>query len=85
MKKIIAGIACVLFGAAIGFAPTALASHGNDDAIVRYDRVSGNHPTIAQKISIKGAGCMNAEDSFVLEFLDYDSADGRVTYHCLKP
>lgn len=63
----------------------AKASHGNDNSSVRYDRVSGDHPTVIQKIVVKGSGCMNAEDSVDLRLLEYVPVENKAVYHCIIP
>lgn len=82
MKRFLIPLLLAMFGlAALG--ATSASAGAND--VVRYDRVSGNHPTVIQKVVVNGDNCMNAEDSVTLRLDQYDPADGRAVYHCVQP
>ena len=53
---------------------------GTSDAL-RYTERNGNGPTLV----IRGAGCLQAEDSLQLRVVDYDPTHNRVVYRCVTP
>lgn len=83
--RVLALLLGLLAVAGLGTAAAASGRHVLDEPTVRYDRVSGDHPTVIQKIIVHGAGCMNAEDSVALRLDNYDPNDNRAVYHCATP
>jgi hypothetical protein len=61
----------------------ALAATGHE--AVRFDRVSSTHPTLVDRVVVRGDGCFTAEDMTRLRLVSWAPERETVVYRCVKP
>ena len=69
---------------AIG-ASHAMADTDSGHEVTRFDRVSTTHPTLVDRIVVRGEGCLAAEDSTRLRLVAWEPSRETVVYRCVQP